>query len=168
MGCFELGGRWAMMLAGMLVVSGGCAATMDNSPGEAPVLVSSFEVAVDYQTVSDRIMRRATERYVFASDKRQRGNVSMFERPGEKAAVLRLQRPDQHVSEASQYRVQAIIQGIDSARSLVEIYCGTEDDYAEGKQWGLWARTPLESANRSQWAYGQVEAASHYDSITSR
>jgi hypothetical protein len=145
-----------MMLAGLLVFGGGCADTMGNSAGEAPVLVSSFEVTADYETVSDRIMQRATERYVFASDKRQRGNVSMFERPGEKAAVLRLQRPDQHVSEASQYRVQAVIQGIDSAHSLVEIYCGTEDDRAEGKQWGLWARTPLESADLSQWAYAQA------------
>jgi hypothetical protein len=156
MGCFGLGGRWVMMLAGLLVVGGGCAGTMGNSAGEGPILVSSFEVAADYQTVSDRIMQRATERYVFASDKTQRGNVTMFELPGEKEAVLRLQRPDQHVSEASQYRVQAIIRGIDSARCSVEIYCGTEDDYAEGRQWGLWARTPLESRVPSQWAYAHV------------
>jgi hypothetical protein len=161
---FKISGQCMAMLTGLLAVCGGCVGMMDTATRPVTIHISSFEVPTDYESVCNRIMERARQRYIFTSDKAQRGNISMVKQPGEQTAVLRVQRRDQPVTDPDQYRVKAVVRGVDSSLCEVAIYCGTEDDLTEGEHWARWAKTPLENTEAPEWPSSRTITARFLDS----
>lgn len=129
----------ALLASGWL---GGCAPASVSSLREKPHSKHSFEVAADYATVYERIVRRARHRYVFTRAPTLQPGVSADLVPEGRSATITLWESG---GLGIRYLVHAEIHATSPDRTKVVLYAARKSDVAEALLWTAWADTPLEN-----------------------
>lgn len=121
---------------------GGCAPGSVADLREKPHSKYSFEVAADYATVYERIVRRARQRYVFTGAPTLQPGVSADLSSESRSATVTLWNSG---GIGLRYLVRAEIHAISPARAKVELYAARRSDSPEALLWAAWADTPLDN-----------------------
>jgi len=103
--------------------------------------IHSFEVAADYQTIYDRIVRRARQRYTFAYGPMHQPGLSTDLYPDSQSATVTLWDSGRI---GIRYRLSVHVRSVGPTQAQVELRAAGKDDAREAQLWALWAQTPLE------------------------
>ncbi len=125
----------------LLLWLGGCGPTSVARLRERPHRVFSFETPVGYETVYERIVRRARQRYLPTLPLPHQPGVSTSLFPSRQAATVTLWDSG---GIGMRYLLTADIRQSEPDRTQVEIYSASSRDDQEARLWMQWAITPLE------------------------
>jgi hypothetical protein len=127
----------------MLLWIGGCRSGTGSVANlrDASNKAYSFEVAADYQTVHERILLRARQRYAFAGVPTHQLGVSVELSPAKQSSTITLWDSG---GIGIRYRLRVEILAIDADHTEVELYATTRKDRQEARLWAAWSDTPME------------------------
>lgn len=135
---FRTQGTAAVLL--LLVWLGGCGPQSVTNLRNKPHSLYSFEAPADCQTVYDRIVRRARERYRVIPTAPHQPGVSARLAPSRESATITLWDSGRF---GIRYILTADLGQPDPSRTQVDVHYATRADLKEARLWELWANTPL-------------------------
>ena len=124
----------------MLLWLDGCGPGSVANLRERPHRVYSFEAPVGYETVYERIVRRARERYLPTRPLPRQPGVSTSLFPSRQSATVTLWDSG---GIGMRYLLTADIRQVGPNRTQVDIYSASSRDDKEARLWQQWAITPL-------------------------
>jgi len=136
-----LGSCFVMIVTAALLGLSGCTPGSPASSRQKLRTVHSFEIAADYQTVYDRMVRRARQRYTFTYSPLHQPGLSADLYPDSQSATVTLWDSGRI---GFRYRLSAHIRSVGPAQAQVELLAAGKSDAREAQLWALWAQTPLE------------------------
>lgn len=104
--------------------------------------VYSVAVPADYETVYERIARRARQRYTFALHPTHQPGVSADLFLESQSATVTLWDSG---GLGIRYRLSAQMRATGPTHTQVELRAAGKDDTREAQLWAVWASTPLEN-----------------------
>jgi len=129
------------MILSALVWLGGCGPHNVVSLRNNPHNVYSFEAPADCETVYDRIVLRARQRYRVIPMSPHQPGVSAKLAESRQSATISLWDSGRI---GIRYILTADVRQTDSSRTQVDVHCASKADLKEARLWELWANTPLE------------------------
>jgi hypothetical protein len=123
-----------------LVWLGGCGPQSAANLRKKPHSLYSFEAPADCETVYDRIVRRARDRYRVMPMAAHQPGISAKLAPSRDSATITFWDSGRI---GIRYILTADLRQIDPARTQIDIHYAARADLQEAKLWGLWANTPL-------------------------
>lgn len=129
----------AAVLLAILAIHG-CAPASVTSVRQKPHSAHSFEVPADYETVYERIARRARERYQPIGLPTYQPGVSAKLSPAARMATVTVWDGG---GIGMQCMLTAEIRALDASRTQVDVYAAKARHSKEALLWAQWANTPL-------------------------
>lgn len=135
-----LGTRGIAAVVLAMVWLGGCGPQSAANLRKKPHSLYSFEAPADCETVYDRIVRRARDRYRVVPMAPHQPGISAKLAPSRESATIMFWDSGRI---GMRYLLTADLHQIDPSRTQVDIHYASHADLKEARVWQLWANTPL-------------------------